>query len=137
MDGNLLKRTLTMKSKIGFGYYAHMTVQQMFITEIEFRLIEMYYNLEKIDFTDNILEKLYITERIAKPGKDPDKRKEAYKRFFDKKKERMGDEKYMRSANTRKKKSKKNSNARAASIQKDKNFSKGGLQYKNQGRKKM
>lgn len=69
---NMLLRTLTMKSKIGFGLYKDCTVSDMFIMGKENELIKIYYKLEKINFNAEILEKLNIPNEILlkKPQKN-------------------------------------------------------------------
>jgi hypothetical protein len=70
LNMNIIKRILTMKSKLGFGKYAELTVAQMFETKRECALISIYCNLSKIDYNEEILDKLFIEKgfRIAKPG---------------------------------------------------------------------
>lgn len=67
-----LLRTLTLKSTLQFGKYREMTVQQVIdLHEINY-LIWAYYNCSVINFTDEILEILKITEKISKPGINPE-----------------------------------------------------------------
>lgn len=66
----VLLRTLTVKSKIGFGMYTECTVREMIKSGKQTSLISMYYNLSNISFDDEVLSQLYITEKIAKPGKN-------------------------------------------------------------------
>ena len=47
----LLKRTMTLKSVIGFGSYPDLTVGQMIDTGKRYELLKMYYNLDRIDFS--------------------------------------------------------------------------------------
>lgn len=112
MSDNLLKRTLTMKSKIGFGHYFNMTVEEMFISRNQVKLIDMYYCLEKIDFTEDILEKLCITERIEKPGKDITKKYDAIGKFIKKERDSRTDEENFKIARQYQQFRKKNSKAR-------------------------
>ena len=71
--GTILKRTLTRKSILGFGYsdQIDLSVQQMIDLGNAKRLISAYYHLEKIDFMPDILDEIGITEdiRIEKPSK--------------------------------------------------------------------
>lgn len=71
---NLLLRKMTMRSKICFGYYPDLTVQELIQLNKHSELIKMYYGLEKIDFDDQVKEELEIKfERvIPKPGKNWD-----------------------------------------------------------------
>jgi len=69
-------RKLTRKSRLGFGYrdIKHITIQDILIMNKHKELIKIYFGLGKINFTDDILEELGITEdmRIEKPGKIED-----------------------------------------------------------------
>lgn len=75
----ILKRTLTRKSILGFGYSENrdLSVQMLLDLKRNYVLISSYFNLDKINFTDDILDELGITEewRIEKPGKDVEKGK--------------------------------------------------------------
>lgn len=70
----ILKRTLNRKSTLGFGYYdtRDLPIQMLLDLKKDYLLIAAYYNLEKIDFVDDILNELGITKefRIEKPGKN-------------------------------------------------------------------
>lgn len=65
-------RKLTFKSIIGFGNYKDITVQDMCNLHRHGELIDIYYNLGNIDFTDEVKKELCINERrsIKKPGTD-------------------------------------------------------------------
>jgi len=69
-------RKLTRKSRLGFGYrdIKHITIQDILIMNKHKELIKIYFGLGKINFTDDILEELGITEemKINKPGKIED-----------------------------------------------------------------
>ena len=69
-------RKLTRKSRLGFGYrdIKHITIQDIMIKNKHKELIKIYFGLGKINFTDDILEELGISEdmRIEKPGKIED-----------------------------------------------------------------
>jgi hypothetical protein len=70
----VLKRVLTRKSILGFGYadVRDLSVQMIIDLGKENYLIKSYFGLEKIDFTEDILDELKITSeyRISKPNKD-------------------------------------------------------------------
>ena len=72
-------RKLTRKSRLGFGYRdnKHITIQDILIMNKHKELIKIYFGLGKINFTDDILEELGISEdmRIEKPGKIEDYQK--------------------------------------------------------------
>ena len=67
-------RTMTRKSKLGFGKYKDFTVQKMFDMPKKIDLISAYYKLSSINYTDDILKDLGITKKyqIQKPGIDKD-----------------------------------------------------------------
>ena len=76
MDRTTLRK-MTFKSKMGFGRYSNDTVQEVLHrTRWGGRsyLVWCYFNLEKISFTDEVLDFLGVAEedRIEKPGKDPE-----------------------------------------------------------------
>ena len=66
-------RKLTRKSRLGFGYrdIKHITIQDILIMNKHKELIKIYFGLSKINFIDEILDELGISEdmRISKPGK--------------------------------------------------------------------
>lgn len=64
-----LLRTLTRKSKAGWGHYADFTIQDL-INVNRLELLNWYYNLGSITFADEILDELLISSdyRIKKPG---------------------------------------------------------------------
>lgn len=69
---NLLLRTLTMRSIIGFGQYSLLTVQELINMKKYKELIAMYYRLAKINFDDEVKEYLGIKHElvIPKPSKN-------------------------------------------------------------------
>ena len=70
----LLLRTLTHKSKLGFGTYdmKDLTIRQLIDCGKARELIKMYYTLGMINYADEVLDELCITEKIGKPGKIKD-----------------------------------------------------------------
>jgi hypothetical protein len=63
---NIRLRTMTMLSKFNEGTYVNNTVSE--VMQINRRyLIWSYYNVEKLSFTDDVLEDLGV-DRIEKPG---------------------------------------------------------------------
>jgi hypothetical protein len=68
----LLKRVLTFKSNIGFGDFKDFTVQQVIDVGKEYQLVKMYYNLDRIDFRQDVKDRLFLTKEreIKKPSKD-------------------------------------------------------------------
>jgi hypothetical protein len=73
----ILLRTMTLKSKLGFGKYINETVQKIIeLHKIDY-LRELYYKYEKITFTDEVLRLIGILSdkfdyRIEKPGTNPE-----------------------------------------------------------------
>lgn len=70
---SILMRTMTYKSILGFGYSSvrDLSVGQLIDLKNYRVLISSYYGLDKINFIDDVLDDLGITEdmRIPKPGK--------------------------------------------------------------------
>lgn len=69
-----LLRTLTKKSYLKFGRYYDMRVGDL-LTRQQHRILRFYYfNCDKINFIDEILNEINIPEdfRIEKPGKNPE-----------------------------------------------------------------
>lgn len=70
-----LLRTLTLKSKLGFGYNCmkDRKLEDLLILKADrARLVSIYFKLERIDFIPEVLDLLGIKKehRISKPGKD-------------------------------------------------------------------
>lgn len=65
-------RTLSMKSVIGFGQYADLSVSQCLTLGHSGYLQWVYYNCSNISFLPEVLALIYIPEngRIQKPGTD-------------------------------------------------------------------
>ena len=74
MDVPLL-RTMTEKSVIGFGKHALCTVTHILRLGKNDYLRWLYYNINGITFTEDLLYKINIRGKwkIEKPGKDPQK----------------------------------------------------------------
>ena len=111
-------RKLSFKSKIGFGKYENRTVEDLIRNRKHSKLIAMYYNYEKISFVDEVLKELRITEeyQINKPGVDKDM-KEKY----------IENDYYFFKVN-------KSWSGEVNRLKKEKKYTKGYLQSKNQGR---
>lgn len=73
-------RTLTKKSKLGFGKWKDYTVQELLDLKKNLVLISAYYKLTSINYIEDILIELKITEyyRIKKPSAN----KEMYYKFL-------------------------------------------------------
>lgn len=67
-------RTLTKKSKLGFGKHKDYTVQQMLDLRLNLQLISAYYKLTSINYNQEILDELKIVGEyvIDKPSSDRD-----------------------------------------------------------------
>lgn len=79
----VLKRVLTRKSILNFGYseVRDLSVQMLLDLKNHDCLIKAYFNLEKIDFVEDILDELGITPefRLVKPSKNNQLGKEFWK----------------------------------------------------------
>lgn len=66
-------RTLTRKSKIGYGKFKDQTVGELLDANYKKELAWLYYNVQWITFMPDILEELKIIGKwaIEKPGTDP------------------------------------------------------------------
>ena len=73
-------RILTRKSKLGFGKWKDYTVQELLDLSKPLVLISPYYKLTSINYQEDILTELKITEqyRIEKPSAN----KEMYYKFL-------------------------------------------------------
>lgn len=73
-------RIMTRKSKIGFGKYKDLTVQTMLDFNRKLELISAYYKLTSINYNEDVLNELNITDeyRIDKPSSN----KEMYYKFL-------------------------------------------------------
>lgn len=102
----ILKRTLTRKSILGFGYFdvRDLSVQMMLDLGKHSFLINAYFNLDKIDFIDDVLTELGITNewRIEKPNKNI----ELGKKFYEDKISKMTDKERIEYYSVRKSESK-------------------------------
>jgi hypothetical protein len=68
-------RTLTGKSTLQFGRFAETPIQQIIDAGHTGYLRWIYFNFSFINFTEDILNNIYVFEQwtISKPGKDSDK----------------------------------------------------------------
>ena len=73
-----LLRTLTRKSTLKFGEYAHCCVQELLNKHKHMYLRWVYYNCDMITFKEDILEEINLKGDflIVKPGKCPEKNNE-------------------------------------------------------------
>lgn len=77
-------RTLTWKSRLGFGKYADLTIQQIFDLQHTNYLRWVYFNNNRINYIPEILDAIRLFEnyRIEKPGKNPEKHETLSKQLF-------------------------------------------------------
>jgi hypothetical protein len=71
----ILFRKMTLKTKFSFGKYRGQTVEDVIRSDHPVYLRSLYYGIEGITFTDDILEKIGVLGnnydyRIKKPGKN-------------------------------------------------------------------
>jgi hypothetical protein len=80
----ILLRTLTGKSKLHFGKYAGLSIDQIINLGHTAYLRGLYFNISSINFTDEILNKIYIGDefKITKPGINKDFELLCFKRVF-------------------------------------------------------
>jgi hypothetical protein len=73
MDVPIL-RTLTLKSKLTFGKYDNLTIQEIINLGHTSYLRWVYFNINGITFIDEILEMIHISceFKIDKPGTNPE-----------------------------------------------------------------
>lgn len=76
MDVPIL-RTLAWKSILGFGKYKELSIQQIFDLGHTAYLRYIYFNVEGLSFSEEILKKIHVINelydnKIAKPGTNPE-----------------------------------------------------------------
>ncbi len=130
MSDVTLLRKLTLKSKLNFGQYHDLSINELINLQKKAYLRWVYFNCDKITFLDEILEeiKIPLEFRILKPGKDAIKHKELDELI---KSKISGLSKHI----NEKKKKKYNKVKRKISVTLDKKtFSKDSLRLKNHGK---
>lgn len=130
MSDVTLLRKLTLKSKLNFGQYNDLSINELINLQKKAYLRWVYFNCDKITFLDEILEeiKIPLEFRILKPGKDAIKHKELDELI---KSKISGLSKHI----NEKKKKKYNKVKRKISVTLDKKtFSKDSLRLKNHGK---
>ena len=75
MSDITLLRKLSLKSKLNFGQYPDLSIQELINLEKKSYLRWVYFNCDKITFFDEILDeiKIPLEFRIEKPSKNPEK----------------------------------------------------------------
>ena len=130
MSDITLLRKLSLKSKLNFGQYPDLSIQELINLERKSYLRWVYFNCDKITFFDEILDeiKIPLEFRIEKPSKNPEKYIELNEII---KSKMSGLTEYI----TEKKKEKYQKVKRKMSVSLDKKtFSKDSLRLKNQGK---
>ena len=130
MSNVTLLRKLSLKSKLNFGQYADLSIQELINLEKKSYLRWVYFNCDKITFFDEILDeiKIPLEFRIEKPNKNPEKYIELNEII---KSKMTGLSKYI----NEKKKKKYQKVQRKISVSFDKKiFCKDSLRLKNQGK---
>ena len=64
-----LLRTMTRKSRLGFGKYKDLTIQHILDMKLNSVLVSAYFKLTSINYTEDILQEIGISKeyRIKKP----------------------------------------------------------------------
>jgi hypothetical protein len=85
MSDVVLLRKLSRKSTLKFGKYSEFTVQDVINLTKHKYLRWIYFNCSNINFMDDILHEINITEkfRIDKPSKNPELYNELNQHIFD------------------------------------------------------
>ena len=80
----ILLRTLTGKSKIHFGKYENLTIDEIINLGHTAYLRQVYFNISSINFTDEILDRIHVFKkfRIEKPGINKKFANECFKNVF-------------------------------------------------------
>lgn len=130
MDGPVLKRILTEKSKLGFGEFADVTIRSIINARYNY-VGWVYYNCKIIDFDAAIKSELDLIE-ISKPGIAPDMYDAWMKRYG----QRFTLEERMHGAAINKAKARGAARARLADANRSANPSRGILQSINHGHMK-
>lgn len=125
--GAILLRTLALKSIINCGKWEGYSIQQMLDLRHTYWIRWSYFNQSMISYTDEILNKVGVTEeyRIKKPGVD--------KEMFNKCQQAVKDRMWGISKHILKVKQKKRSKGRLGRLKKNLP-SKGQMQAKNHGK---
>jgi hypothetical protein len=68
------KRTLTLKSKFGFGEHFDKTIEHLINLNKKYYIAWVYYNNDIIDYNQEIKDLIGLTKEheISKPGRNPE-----------------------------------------------------------------
>lgn len=87
------KRTLTLKSKFGFGEHHDKTIEQLISLSKKYYIAWVYYNNDIIDFNQEIKDIIGINKEneIVKPGRNPEYYENNKDLFHEKNKKTISD----------------------------------------------
>lgn len=125
-------RGCTRKSVLGFGVAADLPVGDILKVDPDY-IAWVYYNIEKVTFSQDILDELQITEKINKPGTD----NKAFYRWKDAKYAHFTEEEKEHGRFARYRNKRNVALARLSRVKRETTFSKGVLQAANHGHKKL
>lgn len=129
----ILRRVLTMKSKVGRGKYPNETIERLIACDLSDWIRYIYYHYEEIDFIPEVKSAAGIVEEIAKPGVDHEAFWRNEHAEWARQREELGDEAYMRLVRQIKKTRRINKGETARSEIFERSMSKGALQTVNHG----
>lgn len=125
-------RGCTRKSVLGFGVAADLPVGDILKVDPDY-IAWVYYNIEKVTFSQDILDELQITEKINKPGTD----KKAFYRWKDAKYAHLTEEEKEHGSFARYRNQRNVALARLSRAKRETTFSKAALQANNHGHIKL
>lgn len=92
----ITRRVLTMRSVMGVGKYPNETVERLLQSDNAKYIRAAYYNFEQIDFVDEVKRAAGIYIEIQKPGTARDLFLENEHLVWERLREALGDEAYMK-----------------------------------------
>lgn len=92
----ITRRVLTMRSVMGVGKYPNETVERLLQSDNAKYIRAAYYNFEQIDFVDEVKRAAGIYIEIPKPGTARDLFLENEHLVWERLREELGDEAYMK-----------------------------------------
>lgn len=92
----ITRRVLTMRSVMGVGKYPNETVERLLRSDNAKYIRAAYYNFEQIDFVDEVKQAAGIYIEIPKPGTARHLFLTNEHKVWEKRREELGDEEYMK-----------------------------------------
>lgn len=92
----ITRRVLTMRSVMGVGKFPNETVERLLQSDNAKYIRVAYYDFEQIDFVDEVKRAAGIYIEILKPGTARDMFLENEHLVWERLREELGDEKYMK-----------------------------------------